>query len=173
MPRQLGQKYGSRFPEVRKAIQALAPEQAARTLLDGKPLGLVVQGETIEILPEEVEVRVQAHAGFVVASEGPYLAALVTDLTPALVKEGLAREFVRRVQDLRKLAGLDIADRIALYFIATPGLQGAVTAYTEYIMAETLAVVMQEQEIPQGAVSTSDHFDGETVTIGIERSPSK
>ena len=173
MPRQLGQKYGSRFPEVRKAIQALAPEQAARRLLDGKPLGLVVQGETIEILPEEVEVRIQARAGFTVASEGPYLAALVTDLTPALVKEGLAREFVRRVQDLRKLAGLDIADRIVLYFIATPDLQDAVITYKEYIMAETLAVVMHEQEIPQGAVSTSDQFDGETVTIGIVRSPSK
>ena len=49
------------------------------------------------------------------ASEGAYLAALVTDLTPELEQEGLAREFVRRVQDLRKQADLDIADRITVF----------------------------------------------------------
>lgn len=123
LPKQLGQKYASRFPAIRKAILDLDPEPAAKRLLNNQPIDVHVNGETYTILPEEVEVRVQAREGFAVASEGPYLAALVTDLTPELIQEGLAREFVRRVQELRKQADLDIADRIRLYYQATPGLE--------------------------------------------------
>ena len=65
-----------------------------------KWIAAALRGETLEILPEEVEVRAEARSGLVVASEGAYLAALKTDLTPELVREGLAREFVRRVQDM-------------------------------------------------------------------------
>ena len=59
---------------------------------------------------DEVEVKAQAKEGFAVAEDGAYVAALVTDLTPELVAEGLSREFVRRVQDLRKSAELDVAE---------------------------------------------------------------
>ena len=72
-----------------------------------------------EILPEEVEIRMQAKEGFVVASEGALMAALITELTPELKNEGLAREFVRRVQEARKHAGFDIADRIQLFYCNT------------------------------------------------------
>ena len=129
----------------------------------------MVDGETLEILPEEVEVRVQAHAGFAVASEGAYLAALVTDLSPELVREGLAREFVRRVQDLRKQADLDISDRIRLYYQATPGLEQAVADFKDYIMSETLTVEMRAGTEPQGGVSASDSFDGEQVTVWLNK----
>ncbi|NPV84647.1 MAG: isoleucine--tRNA ligase [Anaerolineae bacterium] len=169
LPKQLGQKYASRFPEVRKAILALDAEKAAQRLLAGESLTISVSGEEIEILPEEVEVRVQAHSGFAVASEGGYLAALVTDLTPELVNEGLAREFVRRVQDLRKQTGLDIADRITLYYNASEGLGQAIQAFREYIMGETLAVELVSGEIPVGVFSFSDTFDGEQVTIAVQK----
>ena len=69
-------------------------------------------------MPDEVEVKAQAKEGFAVAEEGAYVAALVTELTPELVQEGLAREFVRRVQDLRKSTELDVADRINLFVVA-------------------------------------------------------
>ena len=169
LPKQLGQKYASRFPKVRQALLAVKPLEAAQKLLAGQPLPLVVDGETLEILPEEVEVRVQAHAGFAVASEGAYLAALVTDLSPELVREGLAREFVRRVQDLRKQADLDISDRIRLYYQATPGLEQAVADFKDYIMSETLTVEMRAGTEPQGGVSASDSFDGEQVTVWLNK----
>ncbi len=114
LPRQLGQKYGSLFPAIRKAILELDSETSAQLLLDNKSLQVKVNGETFEILPDEIEVRSMAKEGYAVATEGAYLAALVTELTPDLEKEGLAREFVRRVQDLRKTAEFDIADRIRL-----------------------------------------------------------
>ncbi len=167
LPKQLGQKYGSRFPALRKAILALDAAPAAQRLLAGESIAMTVEGTAYEVLPEEVEVRAQAHAGFAVATEGPYLAALVTDLTPELVQEGLAREFVRRLQDLRKQAELEISDRIQVSYHATPGLQQAVEAFRDYIMGETLAVELTAGKIPANVPTVSDSFDGEQVTIAF------
>jgi len=121
----------------------------------------------VELLPEEVEVRAQAKAGYAVASEGAYLAALVTDLTPELVREGQAREFVRRVQDLRKQLDFDISDRIHIHFAASVGLNEAVEMFREYIMGETLAVSMDQGEGQPDWYQ--DTFDGETVAISLEK----
>ncbi|MGH7811712.1 MAG: DUF5915 domain-containing protein, partial [Candidatus Binatia bacterium] len=139
LPKQLGQKYGNKFPAIQKAILAMDAEEAAHTLLEGKSLKVQVDGEAYDVLPEEVEVKALAKEGFAVAEEGAYVAALVTELTPALAQEGLAREFVRRVQDLRKSAGLDVADRIELFVEASAGLRSAIEAHEDYIRAETLA----------------------------------
>ncbi len=169
LPKQLGQKYGARFPAIRQALILLDASQAAPQLLEGKPVEVIVNGERLEILPDEVEVRVQAHEGYAVAAEGAYLAALVTDLTPDLVQEGLAREFVRRVQDLRKQAELDIADRIAVSYQASLKLAAAIKSFSVYISAETLAVELLDKLPPDGCVTMEDEFDGERVTIGLEK----
>ena len=168
-PKQLGQKYGSRFPAIRQALLALDAEAPARKLMNGQPVTVDVQGESLEILPEEVEVRAQAKEGFAVASEGAYLAALVTELTPVLIQEGLAREFVRRVQDLRKAADLDIADRIRVHYQATPALVEAVEQFKAYITTETLAVEMVNSNVPEGFAQVADSFDGEDVTVGLTK----
>jgi isoleucyl-tRNA synthetase len=169
LPKQLGQKYGSRFPAIRKALLALEVESAARTLLAGESVALTVDGATYTILPEEVEVRAQAKAGYAVAAEGALLAALVTDLTPELEREGLAREFVRRVQDLRKQADFEIADRIKVYYQASPKLQEALVAFREYVMGETLTVELLAQELPHGLPMSEDSFDGEDVKVALTK----
>jgi isoleucyl-tRNA synthetase len=169
LPKQLGGKYKGLFPKVSAAIGELEPGQAARSLLAGEPVSVTVDGIRLEIQPDEVEVRSEARSGLVVASEGAYLAALKTELTPALVREGLAREFVRRVQDLRKQAELDIADRIRLYVTATPDLIAALQAHREYVMGETLAVDLVESEPPAEAATSEAWFDGQWVKFGIEK----
>jgi isoleucyl-tRNA synthetase len=136
-------------------------------LLNGDSITISVDGESLEILPDEVEVRAEAHEGLVVASEGAYLAALKTDLTPELVREGLAREFVRRVQDLRKQADFDIADRIYLFASASPNLDQAVQEYREYIMGETLTLELKSGEPPPDAATATFEFDGEQVQVGL------
>ena len=103
------------------------------------------------------------------AAEGAYLAALTTELTPALVQEGLAREFVRRIQDLRKSAGLDISDRIRVRYQASMGLQDAAETYRDYIMNETLAVEFGPAAPGDGMALMTDAFDGEEVTLGLEK----
>jgi isoleucyl-tRNA synthetase len=167
LPKQLGQKYGNKFPAIQKAILAMNAEDAARSLIEENSLRVNVNGETYDILPEEVEVKALAKEGFAVAEEGAYVAALVTELTPELVQEGLAREFVRRVQDLRKTADLDVADRIELFVEASAGLKSALEAHHEYITTETLTSKLVFGSPPQGASIVEDGFDGEKVTVGL------
>jgi isoleucyl-tRNA synthetase len=167
LPKQLGQKYGNKFPSIQKAILAMSSEDAARPLLEGKSLRIETGGETYDVLPEEVEVKALAKEGFAVAEEGPYVAALVTELTPELIKEGQAREFVRRVQDLRKSSDLDVADRIDLFVEASAGLRSAIEAHQDYITAETLTSNLVFASPPEGAFTAEDSFDGETVKVGV------
>jgi isoleucyl-tRNA synthetase len=167
LPKQLGQKYGNKFPAIRKAILAMNSEDAARPLLEGESLRVEAEGETYFVSPDEVEVKALAKEGFAVAEDGPYVAALVTDLTPELVQEGLAREFVRRVQDLRKSAELDVADRIELFVEASAGLRSAIEAHQDYITAETLTSSLVFGSPPEGAFVVEDSFDGETVKAGV------
>jgi isoleucyl-tRNA synthetase len=173
LPKQLGQKHGSKFPTIQKAILGMDAASAAPVLLSGQALKVTADGESFDILPEEVEVRANAKSGFAVAAEGAYLAALVTELTPDLIREGLAREFVRRVQDLRKTSGLDVADRIKLHVTATPGLKEAIEAHREYVTAETLTVELRFSDpLSQtgadfGSASVTDEFDEEKVTVGL------
>ncbi|MBW6464980.1 MAG: isoleucine--tRNA ligase [Brevefilum sp.] len=169
LPKQLGQRFKAQYPQVRQALMELPPDQSARQLLNGQALSVLVDGEVHQITPDEVEVRAESKAGFAVASEGPYLAALVTELSPELVHEGLVREFVRRVQSLRKDADLDIADRIRLYYTASEQLNTAIQAFSDYIKEETLAVDLILGVTPEDLPLLQDQFDGETVRICIEK----
>ncbi len=169
LPKQLGKKYRAKLPAIRSAILALDPEEAARVWLDHKPVTIQVEGESFEILPEEVEIRVEARSGLALTTEGAYLCALKTELTPELEKEGLAREFVRRVQDLRKQANLEIADRIHLYAAASPRLAQAIRAHKDYIQAETLTDKLSFSQPPENTCATTVEFDGEKAQVGVIR----
>jgi isoleucyl-tRNA synthetase len=167
LPRQLGQKYKDKLPAIHQAIMNLDQEKAASLLMDGKTITIDLDGERIEILPNEVEVRHEARGGLTVASEGPYLCALDTNLTPELVNEGLAREFVHHIQEARKKADLDIADRIYLYVEASQGLAAAIQVHRDYIMGETLALGLDLTLPPEFTARTQSSFAGETVTFGV------
>lgn len=169
LPRQLGQKYQSLFPRISRAIQELEADSAARIFLDGDSVSVEVDGEHYDILPDEVEVHAEARPGLVVSTEAAYLAALHTELTPALIQEGLVREFVRRVQDLRKQAGFDIADRIQIYLEASPDLAQAVQDFRDYIMVETLATRLTGETASQESEAVRLEFDGEFATVRIIR----
>ena len=173
LSRQLGQKYGNKFPALAKAIKDLDPGIAAPGFLAGKPVKVTSEGMDYDIFPEEVKVRAQAKEGFAVATDGAYLAALVTELTPELVGEGLAREFVRRVQDLRKTADLDVADRIRVYVTASDGLKQAIEGNREYVIAETLTVELNFTSPPHPSVSVTDEFDGEKLLVGLAKGISR
>jgi isoleucyl-tRNA synthetase len=166
LPKQLGQKYGNKFPAIQKAILAMNAEEVAKTLQAGS-LKVTVDGETYEVLSDEVEVKAQAKEGFAVAEDGAYVAALVTDLTPELVAEGLAREFIRRVQDLRKTADLDVADRVELFVEASAGLKSAIEAHESYITAETLTTKLSFATPPADASVVEDEFEKEKVKVGL------
>jgi len=106
--------------------------------------------------------------GLVVAGEDGIVVAVDTHLTPELVNEGLAREVVRRLNDLRKAAGMNLNDRIATSYQATPTLAAAIQAFADYICGETLSTELQAADPVEGQ-SATDTFDGESLTIGIRR----
>jgi isoleucyl-tRNA synthetase len=114
-------------------------------------------------------VRVEAHAGLSAAADGGYLAALRTVLTPELEREGLARELVRRIQDMRKDAGFNVADRIQIEYAASERLGQAVREHHAAIAGEVLALRLDAATHPSGEASADLAFDGETIRLGVRR----
>ncbi|MFW9788824.1 MAG: class I tRNA ligase family protein [Candidatus Thorarchaeota archaeon] len=170
LPKQLGQKYGSRFPELRDAILTLDPRSASTQLQAGESIVISLNGEKFELLPEEVEVIVEAKEGFSTSSEGPYLAALTTELTEELELEGLAREFVRRVQNLRKSADLNVNDRIEVQYSSSKRMAEAVEFHKEYISEETLSESIELEKKPEGKFQEKYTFGDEKLTVAISPS---
>jgi isoleucyl-tRNA synthetase len=166
LPKQLGQKYKGQFPKVAQAVLALDAASAARSLMAGEAVEVTVEGEILAVQPDEVEVRAEALSGLTVAQEGAYLAALHTVLTPELEMEGLAREFVRRVQELRKQTGLELADRIHLSVSASPRLAQALKSHQDYIMGETLTTAQDNTPAEDGETMS---FDGEVAQVSLKK----
>lgn len=169
LPKQLGQKYASEFPSIRKALLELDAESAAQRLLAGESLSIKVGDQQLEILPTEVEVRIEAQTGFSASADGAYVAALDTDITPALATEGLARELVRRIQELRKQADLNVDDHVLVEFQTDPAsnIHQALTTFSDYIQQETLADELRSSDDPSGDWVEAQALDGEEVVLGV------
>ncbi len=167
--RALGPRFGAQFPKVRAALAAADPAAAVAALRSSGKLALTVDGQSVEVAAGDVLITPQPKAGFAVRAEGEYVVALDTAVTPELRAEGLAREFVRRVQDLRKTAGFEISDRIVTHYVASEGLAEAVGAFAGYIRDETLTVDLRPGFLPAGAATAEDAFDGETLKLAIAR----
>jgi isoleucyl-tRNA synthetase len=92
-----------------------------------------------------------------------------TELTPALLQEGLAREIVHRIQNLRKDAGFEIADRIRTYYAGDAEIAAVMQAHADYIKQETLSVELVAGEAPAGAHPESADLDGRKITLAVVR----
>ena len=167
----LGPRLGARLPAVKRALGALAQAEAVATVRRGEPLRLDVDGEMVELAPDEVQVMAAGRPGYAVSEEMGYLAALDTEITPELRDEGLAREFVHRVQTMRKNAGFDIADYITTTYAAGGRLAAALQRHADYAAAETLSRKLRVVPTPQDAAGYTETFtlDGEEATVGVER----
>ena len=144
----LGKKCGPKMKVVAAAIAGNAPGIAG---LHGKGSGtpespsVVIEG--IEIVAEDVLVTRTPKTGLVVASEGSVVVGLETALTPELVAEGLAREFVSHVQAMRKEADFEVTQRIAVTVSCDAEMQAALEAHRDYVMAETLTTALTYGEV--------------------------
>jgi isoleucyl-tRNA synthetase len=154
--RALGPAFGNRTKEVAAAIGAADPEGVATALTTQGEATIVLDGEQITVTSAQVQVLEEARTGWQVASEGVHSVALDLTLDEELRSEGLARELVRAVNDLRKRQDLDLADRVTLTIDAAGELAEAVDAHRDWIASEVLAVALE-----RGAV---DH--GEEVPVG-------
>ncbi|NIV39924.1 MAG: class I tRNA ligase family protein, partial [Anaerolineae bacterium] len=163
----LGPRFGKRFPAVRAQLAAQDPLAAVQRLRAGLPLHIEVEGEELELEAEEVLVREEPREGLAVASERGATVAVDTVLTPDLRAEGLAREVVRRLQNLRKEAGLNLDDRIVTTYEAEGPLADAIEAWRAFIASETLSVGLQAGPPDEGATIGEDQVDGHPLRLGI------
>ncbi|MCX7681124.1 MAG: class I tRNA ligase family protein [Anaerolineae bacterium] len=166
----LGPRFGKRFPLVRAALSALDPLAAVRRLRAGLPLHLEVEGEAVELTPEEVLVREEPAEGLAVASEKGVTVAVDVRITPELVAEGLAREVVRRIQNLRKEAAFELDDRIVTVYQAEGMLAEAIEAWRDFIAAETLSVELKAgQPEAAGGVMAEERIGEHRLGLAIRR----
>jgi isoleucyl-tRNA synthetase len=158
--KRLGQVYGPRLKAVGARIQTLSNDELSQLEKQGQ-LAVEVEGETLTLHLDEVEIRTQDLPGWLVATDGPLTVALDVTLTDELRQEGLARELVNRLQNLRKDSGLEVQDRInvALAASAPAELQAAVQNFGDYIREEVQAQRLDfVPEVAGGSVLEFDDF---------------
>ena len=164
----LGKKCGAKMKAVAAAIAALSPSHLL-TFSPSHPLTL----EGIELAEEDVIVTRKPKAGLVVASEGAIVVGLETALTPELVAEGNAREFVSHVQNLRKEADFEVTQRITLAVETDAEMKSALEAHLDYVKNETLAVsinvVLGSDKVGVGSGKVGVDLNGHATKIVVKK----
>ena len=135
----IGKRYGKLIPKIRGYLATTDGAAIAAAVARGESQTFVIDGEALTIEPGDLLVESSAAEGFACAEEGGFLVGLDTTLDDGLRREGLARELVRAVQDARKQAGLEVADRIVLSVEGDAAVMAALAEHRDYLMSETLA----------------------------------
>jgi len=134
----IGPKFGKKANIVAGAIKSLSKSEIGM-LESGQDVKLKVNGEEIFITREDVEIISSEITGWVVESQEGVTVALDTELSDELIEEGLAREVVNRIQNMRKDAGYEVTDRIRINFTGSDKMLSAFNSFRNYIASETLA----------------------------------
>jgi isoleucyl-tRNA synthetase len=164
----LGQKYGRDVQEIARALQSLSDAELSRIARAvGAGDAVEVAGKTLS--PDELLVNGREREGFASAEENGAVVIVSSELTPELVREGLAREIVHRLQNLRKDAGFEIADRIHTYYAGDADIAAVMREHAAYIQQETLSVALATDAPPQAVHTETADIDGHTVTLSVVR----
>jgi isoleucyl-tRNA synthetase len=164
--RALGARFGKRVPEVAARINGMTPAEAFQLHQEGR-ISLDLAGRPEEFGLEEIDVAEQGVDPYVATAAKGLTVAVDTTLTPVLVQEGICREIINRVQNLRKRSGLEVSDRIMLAITGPDPIERVVERYGERIVQETLAQeLVQNSDWPHREQSRIDDID---VTIALKK----
>ncbi|HSR40754.1 MAG TPA: DUF5915 domain-containing protein, partial [Longimicrobiales bacterium] len=169
--RTLGPRFEAGTEEAASRIRELS-QDALETVRDGGEVEIRVGEESHVVGPEEVEVVEEAAGGLAVRSEAGYTVAVDPSLDEELLREGMARELVNRIQRLRKDAGLEVTDRIRLGIYGPDPVREAALHHEAFISGETLAsfVEVGEEAAGDGDLSVREvDLDGTPATIALAR----
>jgi isoleucyl-tRNA synthetase len=164
--RTLGPRFGNRMPRLADAVLALDPQRAAARLREGQTVGVVVDGEEYPLTAQDVLMVLQPLEGYQVERAGTHAVALNLELDDELVREGLAREVVRAIQNARKAAGLNVEDRIELTLGGDDELVDAARAHEDYVAGEVLAI---QVSYDGAAASEVAEIKGRQLRIAVQR----
>ena len=161
----IGKKYGDATHSVAQAIKSLTHEHV-RKLEQSSVLALTIGEQTIQIDFEDVEIVSEDIEGWLVASDNGLTVALDTELDDALLREGLAREFVSRIQKIRKDSGFEVTDRISITFVTDDETATALESLRSYIGMETLTETLERGEQSEGV---DLEINGRHVNVRVKR----
>ncbi len=165
--KRLGPRLG---PMVKKAAGVIQKLEGSvlNELLNGTPITITVEGQLFTLEPADLVIDRKPKEGLSVASDGGLVVALEIDLTQDLIREGLARELVNRIQTMRKAADLEVTQRIRVVFGGDAEVVEAVAGHREYIQAETLALDCLEAPLADVSGESLD-LNGHACAIRIEK----
>jgi isoleucyl-tRNA synthetase len=132
--------HGKNLPAIKKALEEADGKEIASAIARGESYTLAFESGELNLTGEDLLIETTSAEGYACAEDVGYLAALDTNLNEELIDEGMAREIVRSVQDARKQAGLEVADRIRLGVSGSDAVEQALAKHRDYVMAETLAI---------------------------------
>ena len=159
-----GKMFGPHIKEFQQKLTTLSDEDIA-TLNENGSIKMEIDHEEVEVVSEMVEIRISSKEGFNASHEGNQFIVLNTTLTEELLHEGVVRELISKVQNLRKAKDFDISDRIHLYYQASDNFEKAIRDFKALIQEETLAISMESKE-NSGEVYSLNGID---VQLDIEK----
>ena len=162
--KEVGKVFGSKIKDFAECLNHLSLEEIT-SLENNISITISMDEEEVPVTKDMVDIRVSAKDGFNVAMENNNFIILNTELTEELEQEGIAREFVSKVQNLRKTKDFDITDRIAIYYKGSERFKEVLKNYQDYINEETLAISIEEKD---NLVESYD-LNGEEITLDIEK----
>ena len=160
----VGKVFGPLIKEFQTKLETLTSEEIS-TLQKGETINLEVGGENKEVTLDMVDIRISSKEGFNVGMENNNFIILDTTLTDELVLEGIAREMVSKVQQLRKNKDFNVADRITLYYNGDEDIDKCIETFAEYIKNETLALEIVKKE----DLTEKCDLNGHECYIDVER----
>ena len=160
--RVMGKKFGKLMKAVAVAVGALSQDAINELSVNGS-VQVDVDGQTVEIVREDVEIVSEDIPGWTVANDGALTVALDLEITEELKNEGMAREIVKRIQAYRKSSGFEITDHIHVVLSHDDNLQKAVEAYRDYICSQVLA-----DKLEFGAPESGEELDFEDFKISVD-----
>jgi isoleucyl-tRNA synthetase len=155
----LGPRYGQDMKAIAKVVGGLDQEDIQKIEQEGE-LVLDLENKRIKLQLEDVEISSQDIEGWLVASSGSLTVALDVTITEDLRKEGIARELVNRIQNLRKESGFEVTDKIDIKFLKNKTVENAVLSNLQYIKSETLTADLEfEEKLEEGTAIAFDEVN--------------
>ena len=164
----LGPKYGKYMKQIAALTAQFSQERIAE--IESAPESVLeIDGQQIVVTPADFEITSEDMPGWLVASEGKLTVALDITLTDELRAEGVARELINRIQNIRKDSGFEVTDKIRVEIEQKELVADAVARYADYIGSQTLAVEVKSSAEPQGEVVVATDIDEEPLRIAVAR----
>ena len=164
----LGPKYGKYMKQIAALTAAFTQEQIA-AVESAPETTLDLGGERITVTAADFEITSEDMPGWLVTSEGKLTVALDITVTDDLRCEGVARELINRIQNIRKDSGFEVTDRIRVEIEAKEAVVGAVAAYADYIGQQTLARDVRTAALPEGEFVVESEIDEEPLKIAVTK----